>query len=507
MDTFQMLLYGFLEAISIQNLLAALIGSVLGIIIGAIPGLGSALGVALLLPLTFGMDPVTGVIMLAAVYYGCMYGGAYSAILINIPGDSAAITTAFDGYPLTQKGKAGKALFTANLSSFVGGTIGIIALTFLGPLLADFGLAFGPAEVALVILLALCSVGWLLGESPSKGIAATVLGIILATVGVDIISGQARFAFGSENLLSGLALVPMVIGMFGFSQVLTMAATKLNVGKNTKKLTIKESIPNKKDIKRSIFPWVRSSTLSTFLGVLPGAGATTAGLLSYVLEKRIGKNKKEMGKGAIEGVAAAEAGNNAASVGAFVPLLSLGIPGSATTAILLGGLIMWGLDPGPLLFQSNPDFVWGLISSMYIGNILSLIAGLALIPILMKIILVPNSLMVPIITVVCIVGSYSVNNNMFDVWIMILAGVIAFILQSNNYPIAPLLLAFVLTPRLEMSARQALNISNGNLDIFVGSTISIVTLLLITFFIMAPLILNLFKSRKRDGEDMSSFKS
>jgi len=497
METVQLLLSGFAEAISLQNMLAALIGAILGIIIGAIPGLGSALGVALLLPLTFGMDPITGVIMLAAVYYGCMYGGAYSAILINIPGDSAAITTAFDGYPLTQKGKPGKALFSANMASFIGGTIGILALTFIGPPLADLGLAFGPAEVALLILLALCSVGWLLGESPSKGVAATVLGVMFATVGVDAMSGQARFAFGSDQLLSGLELIPMIIGMFGFSQVIIMITQKLNV-KETKKLSFKESLLDKKDTKRIAIPSIRSGILGTFLGVLPGAGATTGGLLSYVLEKRVGKNKKEMGKGAMEGVAAAESGNNGAAVGAFVPLLSLGIPGSATTAILLGGLIMWGLDPGPLLFKSNPDFVWGLISSMYIGNIISLIVGLAFIPILMKVILIPNSLMVPIITVICIIGSYSVNNNMFDVWIMLFGGVIAYILQENNYPIAPLLLAFVLTPKLEMSARQAFSLSNGSLDIFVGSTISIIILLCITLFIFAPFVLKVFKKKKKE---------
>lgn len=501
MDSLQLLLYGFVEAISLQNLLAALVGAVLGIIIGAIPGLGSALGVALLLPLTFGMDPVTGIIMLAGVYYGCMYGGAYSAILINIPGDSPAITTALDGYPMTKKGKSGKALFTANIASFIGGSIGIITLTFLGPGLAKLGLAFGPAEVALLILLALCSVGWLLGESPSKGIAATALGIVLATVGVDAISGQARFTFGMENLLSGLELIPMIIGMFGFSQVLTMIAQKLNV-KEDRKLTLKESIPKKKEFKRLAVPSIRSGIIGNFLGVLPGAGATTGGLLSYVLEKRIGKNKKAMGKGALEGVAAAESGNNAASIGAFVPLLSLGIPGSATTAILLGGLIMWGLDPGPLLFKSNPDFVWGLISSMYIGNIIALIAGLAFIPFLMKVIRIPTSLMVPNITVVCIVGSYSVNNNMFDVWVMLIAGVIAFFIQTNDYPIAPLLLAFVLTPRLEMSARQAFKISNGGLDIFLGSTISIILLLMIILFIAAPIVFKFFINinKKSDGK-------
>ncbi|WP_413375478.1 tripartite tricarboxylate transporter permease [Alkalihalobacillus sp. 1P02AB] len=502
METLELLINGFAQAITLQNFLAALIGALLGIFIGSIPGLGTPLGIALLLPLTFGMEPVTGIIMLAAVYYGCMYGGAYSAILLNIPGDAPSITTSLDGYPMTQKGKAGKALFSANLASFVGGTIGIIALTFLGPMLADFGLAFGPAEIALIILLALCSVGWLLGDQPAKGIVATALGILLATVGVDTISGQARFAFGSDNLLSGLALVPMVIGMFGFSQVISMAATKLKANHKTK-ITIKESIPNKEDVKRSFLPWIRSSSLSTILGVLPGAGPTTAGLLSYVLEKRVGKNKKEMGKGAIEGVAAAESGNNAASVSAFVPLLSLGIPGSATTAILLGGLIMWGLDPGPLLFTSNPDFVWGLISSMYIGNIIGLLAGLALIPFLMKVILVPNSLMVPIITIICMVGTYSVNNNMFDVWVMIIAGVIAFLLQSNDYPIAPLLLAFVLTPRLEMSARQALNISNGNMNIFISSTISIVLLTLIILFIIGPLILKIVMRKKQKKEELT----
>lgn len=492
MEIVQLLLQGFTEAISMQNLLAAIIGAVLGIIIGAVPGLGSALGVALLLPITFSMSPVTGIIMLAAVYYGSMYGGAYSAILINIPGDAPAITTALDGYPMTRKGKAGKALFTANISSFIGGTIGIIVLTFLGPLLADFGLGFGPSEMALLILFALCSVGWILGESPSKGIAATIFGVLLATFGVDIMSGQARFSFGSENLLSGLELVPLVIGMFGFSQVLEMSRQKLKKVSGTK-VTLKESIPNKTDIKRILPTSLRSSVLGSFLGILPGAGATTGGLLSYVLEKKVGKNRKEMGKGAPEGVVAAESGNNATSVGSFVPLLSLGLPGSGTTAILLGGLIMWGLDPGPLLFQTNPDFVWGLISSMYVGNIISLIAGLALIPILMKVIQIPTSLMVPIITAICIVGSYSVNNNMFDVWVMLFAGVISFLLQSNNYPIAPLLLAFVLTPRLEMSTLQALNISNGNFSIFISSPISITILSLIILFILVPIIFRIFK--------------
>ncbi|WP_257350077.1 tripartite tricarboxylate transporter permease [Pseudalkalibacillus decolorationis] len=501
MEVFQFLFEGFTVALSFENVLAAIAGALLGIVVGGLPGLGSVTGVALLLPLTFQMDPTTGIIMLAGLYYGSMYGGSFSSILVNMPGESSAITTALDGYPLTKKGLAGKALFTSNMSSFIGGTIGIIILTFMGSFLAKIGLAFGPPEIAAVILLALCSIGWLFGENPRKGLITTFIGILIATIGVDITTGQPRFTFGSMNFLGGVSFIPLVIGMFGFSQIIEMMTQKLNKEKFNKKITLKESMLNKSEMKRIIAPSIRTGLLGSFVGILPGAGATTGSMFSYILEKRVGKNKGQMGKGAIEGVAAAESGNNSTAVGAFAPLLSLGIPGSGTTAVLLGGLIMWGLQPGPLMFQNNPDFVWGLISSMYIGNLISLLASLAIIPLLIHFIRIPNAILIPIITVLCVLGAYSARNNMFDVWLMLAAGVIAFLLISYHYPIAPLVLAFVLTPMLETAIRQSFSMSNGDPSIFVRGPITITLLSMIVLFVISPMIINVVKKKKRQEQD------
>lgn len=493
MDVFQFLLQGFAVAFTVKNLLAAVIGGILGIIVGSLPGLGAVTGVALLLPLTFNMDPTSGIIMLAAIYYGCMYGGSFSSILINIPGDSPAITTALDGYPLAQKGKAGKALFTSNISSFIGGTIGIIVLSFLGPLLAQVGLAFGPPEISVVILLALCSISWLFGENPRKGMISTFIGIMIALIGLDLTSGQQRYTFGSLDLLGGVAFIPLVIGMFGFTQIMEMMQRKQTNQTFKGRISLKESMLNKREAKRVIGPSIRSGILGGFVGILPGAGATTGSLFSYILEKRIGKNKDEMGKGAIEGVAAAEAGNNSTAVGAFAPLLSLGIPGSGVTAVLLGGLIMWGLNPGPLLFQNNPDFVWGLISSMYIGNVITLLAALAFIPFLVYFIRIPPSILTPIIILLCVIGAFAGQNSMFDVGLMLVVGVIGFLLSAYQYPVAPLLLAFVLTPMLETAVRQSFAISGGDLSIFVRGPITITILSMIVLFIIGPWLFKLVK--------------
>ncbi|SDJ85960.1 tripartite tricarboxylate transporter permease [Paenibacillus naphthalenovorans] len=489
MGILQSLLDGFVVALSIQNILAAVAGAVLGILVGGLPGLGSVTGVALLLPITFTMDPTTGIIMLAGIYYGCMYGGSYTAILVNIPGESSSITTALDGYPLARKGLAGKALFTSNMSSFIGGTIGIIFLTFMGPVLAKIGLSFGPPEIACVILLALCSISLLFGENQRKGLIAAFIGILLATIGVDPTLGQSRFTFGSVNLLNGISFVALIIGMFGFCQIIELMLQKIHAEYNAK-ITIRESILDKSEVKRILAPSIRTGILGSFIGILPGAGATTGSMFSYILEKKVGKNKEQMGKGALEGVAAAESGNNATAVGAFAPLLSLGIPSSGTTAVLLGGLIMWGLKPGPLLFTTNPDFVWGLISSMYIGNLISLAASLAIIPLLIYFIRIPNAIMIPLIIIFCVLGAYTDQNNMFDVWVMLIAGVVAFILSINRYPIAPLLMAFVLTPMFETAVRQSFDISNGDPAIFVRGPINITILTLIVLFIIAPLIVN-----------------
>ncbi|MFZ7101798.1 MAG: tripartite tricarboxylate transporter permease [Peptococcaceae bacterium] len=497
MENIQYLLQGFHTAITFQNIIAALFGGIMGLVVGAMPGLGSLTGVALLLPLTFKMEPTTGIIMLAAIYYANMFGGSFSAILLNIPGDSPAVMTALDGYELTQKGKAGKALFAANISSFVGGTIGIILLTLIGPALARVGLAFGPAEQAALILFALTSIGWLLGDDPLKGLLTTTFGLLLATVGVDQQLGQIRFTFGSVNLLSGISFIPLVIGMFGFSQVMDMMINRPDSGSlAATKLTIKESLLTGKEIK-SILPTIfRGGFLGNFVGLLPGAGATTASFFSYILEKKVGKKPEMLGKGSLNGVAAAETANNSAAAGAFAPLLALGIPGSGTAAVLLGGLMMWGLRPGPLLFTEEPDFVWGLISSMYIGNIICIFIALAMIPFVINILRIPLSILTPIVAMVCIVGSYSVNNSMFDVWFMIFAGVIAYLFNSYNYPVAPLLLAFVLTPRLEQATRQAFELSNGSVDIFLKSPIAVTFLAAIVLFTIVPIFMKKFGKKK-----------
>lgn len=498
MSNFAELLNGFIVAMTPVNLLAALVGAILGTIIGALPGIGSLAGVSLLLPLTFGMNPTTGIIMLAAVYYGNMYGGAFSAILINIPGDSPAVMTALDGYAMTREGKGGKALFAANVSSFIGGTIGIIILTALAPTLARFGLKFGPAEMVSLLLLAFTSIGWMMGEDPKYGLIATMLGAMLALIGMDPVNGHIRFAGKNIYLFSGLSFIPVVIGMFGFSQVIEIVTNRVSFDfMGGDKLTIKGSLLKKKEMKGLVANSIGSGVLGTFVGILPGAGATIASFISYMTGKRVSKNRDMFGKGAVEGIACAESSNNAAAVGAFAPLLSLGLPGSGTAAVLLGGLMMWGLQPGPRLFVEQPEFTWGLIASMYIGNIICIIIALAVIPFLTKILKVPAGIMAPVIMTLCVIGSYSTNNNMFDVYVMIIAGFVGYFLNRNNYPIAPLLLAFVLTDTLEKNFSQAFKINGGSPSIFFTKPISLGLLIFTVLFIAVPVIYKKIKAARQ----------
>ena len=497
-DIFSSLGMGFGVALQPYNIMVAAVGAMMGLIVGAMPGIGSLAGVALLLPLTFKLDPSAGIIMLAALYYANMYGGSFSAILLNIPGDSPAVMTAIDGYKLTQKGRAGKALLTAIIASFTGGTVGIVILTFLGPGLADVGLRFGPAEMTMIILMALTSIGWVLGDNPVKGLVTTGLGLLLATVGVDLSTGASRYSFGVPELMSGVSFIPLVIGMFGFSQVMLLMRdmrrgeadeAPKEEGVVQQKLTIKNSLLDKSEVKEVVPTAVKTGLFGTFIGVLPGAGATMAAFLSYIVEKKTnGRRGAEMGRGALVGVAAPEAGNNAAAAGAFAPLLSLGIPGSGTTAVLLGGLMMWGLRPGPLLFSESPEFAWGLIASMYVGNIICVFIAILIIPFLMNILRVPRRLIVAIITVVCVVGSYSVGNSLFDVGLMLAAGVVGYYLALYNYPIAPLLLAFVLAPILEKSFTASFEISGGSPAIFIQSPIAATFLAITVLICLIPIL-------------------
>ncbi len=489
MENIMHLMQGFSVLFTFQNIIVTIFGAVLGLLVGAMPGIGSLAGVALLLPLTFKFNPTTAIIMLGALYYANMYGGAFSSILIGIPGDGPAVMTMMDGFPMaTQKKRPGQALLTSNLSSFTGGLIGMLILTFMGPLLANIGLKFGPAEMTALLLVAMTSIGWLVGENPTKGVLLTMVGILLASMGMDTLSGNPRYDFGNIYLLGGIPFVPFVIGMVGFSQVMRLMSerhqeTKLAVSK----LSIKESMITLHDLRRLLPPAIRSGFLGTFVGVLPGAGATTAAFMGYAVQKSF-KSEEPLGTGAIEGIASCESANNAAAAGAFAPLLALGIPGSGTGAVLLGGLMMWGLNPGPLLFTNSPDFAWGLIASLFLANIITLIISWGVIPFLVKILSVPTKLMIPVITVVCIVGSYSTSNSMYGVLIMFISGVLGFVLNRTGYQTAPAVLSFVLAPLLESNMRKAFIISQGSLGIFFEKPISLVFVIILLVIILFPVV-------------------
>lgn len=505
MENLMSLIGGFQTVFSLENLGVCLLGAVLGLLVGAMPGIGSLAGCALLLPLTYKFNPTAAIIMLGALYYSNMYGGSFSAILLNIPGDSPAVMTTLDGYPMAKKGQPGQALLTANLSSCIGGTIGMIILTFMGPLLADIGLKFGPAEMAALMIMAMTSIGWLLGDDPIPSTISTLMGFVLASIGMDTLSGSPRYNFGNMYLLGGIPFVAFVIGSVGFSQVISlMMERNKSVEMPKDKLTLKGSMLSKHQIKRILPPAIRSGIAGTFIGVLPGSGATTASFLGYAMQKGF-KSEEPMGTGAVEGIAACEAANNAAAAGSFGPLLALGIPGSGTGAVLLGGLMMWGLNPGPLLFTNNADFAWGLIASLFIANIVALAIALAIIPSLVKILAVPVKYMVPIITVVCFVGAYSTSNSMYGVIVMVASGVMGYFFLKAGLPIAPMLLTFVLSPIFESNLRKAFIISGGSVGIFVDykeHPLSLVFLLITLAFVCSPIIKLIL--RKVKGEKVKT---
>lgn len=503
MENFALLFQGFMTALTPMNIGACMLGAVLGLVVGAMPGIGSLAGVALLLPLTYKFNPATAIIMLGALYYSNMYGGAFSAILLNIPGDSPAVVTTLDGYPMaTQRKRPGQALMAANTASFIGGIIGMLILTFMGPGLANLGLKFGPSEMTALLFIAMTSISWLVGENPIKGVVITMLGILLASMGMDTLSGAPRYEFGNMYLLGGIPFTPFVIGAVGFAQVIKLINERdsdaekkaKNADKDTK-LSIRGSMLTGHDMKRLLPPALRSGFLGTFVGVLPGAGATTGSFMGYAIQKKF-KSEEPMGTGAIEGIAASEAANNAAAAGAFAPLLALGIPGSGTGAVLLGGLMMWGLSPGPLLFANEPEFCWGLIASLFMANLFTLLVAICVIPFLIKILSVPVKYMIPIISVVCVVGAYSTSNSMYGVIVMFISGVVGYLLSKNNFPAAPMLLSFVLAPILEDNMRKAFIISGGSVSIFFTRPITCV-LMIIFFGIILVSVLRPILAKKK----------
>lgn len=488
MENLQMLMMGFGTVFTPLRLAVCMLGAVLGLIVGAMPGIGSLAGCALLLPLTYKFEPTAAIIMLGALYYSNMYGGAFSAILLNVPGDSPAVMTTLDGYPMAKKGQPGQALLTANIASCIGGVIGMFILTFTGPALAHFGLQFGPAEMTTLMIMAMTSIGWLLGDDPLRGTISTLIGFVLASIGMDTLTGAPRYHFDSLYLMGGVPFVSFVIGAVGFSQVINLMMERYSsVEMPKEKLTLRGSLLTKHQLRRLVPPAVRSGVAGTFIGVLPGSGATAASFLGYAMQKAF-KNEEPMGTGAVEGIAACEAANNAAAAGSFAPLLALGIPGSGTGAVLLGGLMMWGLNPGPLLFTNNPDFAWGLIASLFIANIIALGIALAIIPHLVKILAVPVKYMIPIITVVCFVGAYATSQSMYGVIVMVLSGIAGYIFQKASLPVAPMLLTFVLSPIFESNMRRAFIASGGSLSIFVGSKLSVAFLVITLLLVCSPMI-------------------
>jgi len=446
----------------------------------------------MLLPVTFGINPTSAIIMLAGIYYGAQYGGSTTSILVNIPGEVTSVITCLDGYQMARQGRAGPALGIAAFGSFIAGTIGTIILMFIAQPLSAIGVKFGPPEYFSLIVLALSILSYLAHGSMTKAIIMAILGIGLSQIGIDVITGRVRFTFGILDLEDGLGLVPVVMGLFGVGEVLANLEESLDV--EVFKTKIKGLLPNFRDWMDSLGAIIRGTFLGFFLGVLPGGGAIMSTFVSYALEKKLSKHPEKFGTGAIEGVAGPESANNAASSGAFIPLFTLGFPSSAITALLLGALIIHGVQPGPFLITKHPEIFWGTIMSMYIGNVMLLVLNLPLIGLWVKILKVPYKILFPFLLLLCIIGSYSINNSKFDVLIMCIFGIIGYVLRKLEYELTPLVIAFVLGPILESSLRQSLLISGGSMSIFLRKPISVTCVIIALLVLLSPIILR--RSRK-----------
>jgi putative tricarboxylic transport membrane protein len=459
------LFHGFAVVLQPYNIMLMFIGILLGVIIGVLPGLGGANGVAILLPLTFSMSPTSAIIMLSCIYWGALFGGAITSVLFNIPGEPWSVATTFDGYPMAQKGKAGEALTAAFTSSFVGALFAVIMITLVAPLVAAFALRFGPAEKFSVYFLAFCSFVGMSKEPAFKTIASMMIGFALGAVGLDQMTGQLRLTFGTESLLNGFDFLIAVIGLFGIGEILLTMEEGLQFRGRDAKMNLRVVLQTWAELPRYWMTSLRSCFIGCWMGVTP-AGATPASFMSYGIAKRMSKSGPRFGSGEIEGVVAPETAAHAAGTSALLPMLSLGVPGSPTAAVLLGGLLIWGLQPGPMLFVEQKEFVWGLIASMYLGNVAGLIVVLTCVPLFAAILRVPFSIIAPIILMFCAIGAYTVHNNTFDVVMMLVFGVIGYFLKKCNYPLAPLVLAIVLGDKAEESFRQSLLASQGGLSIF-----------------------------------------
>lgn len=489
---------GFSTALSVENLLWCFVGVLAGTVIGVLPGLGSTTGVAVLLPLTLSFEPVTGLIMLAGIYYGSQYGGTITSVLISTPGEASSVVTTLDGYQMARQGRAGAALSIAAIGSFVAAIISLVLLVALAPPFAQFALRFGPTEMLAVMILGLVTIVSFAGEKRLIGLLMALVGLLIACVGVDSGSGVARYTFGSVNLMSGIPFVEVMIGLFAVGEVLNQihqgAAAPIRAG-------FRELMITRKDLARSRGPILRGSFLGFLFGVLPGAGSTLASFMAYGIEKRVNRRRDEFGRGAIEGVASPESANNAAANANFVPTLTLGIPGGATTAVLLGAFLVYGVQPGPLLFDEQPELIWGLLTSFFIGNVMLLALNLPLAPLFAQILRVPYGYMYPIILLTSFIGAYSIQRNMFSVWVVLIFGFVGHLMKRLDLPMAPLVLGLVLGPLFEKALVQTSALGDGNLGIVFTRPIALVILVIAALQLAAPpLISRLFRrSRSTPG--------
>jgi putative tricarboxylic transport membrane protein len=495
MENFNNMLTGIATAAQPINLLYCFFGSFIGTLIGVLPGIGPVGAIALLLPVTFHVPPLAAFIMFTGIMYGAQYGGSTTSILVNIPGEASSVMTCLDGYQMARKGRAGPALGMAAFASFIAGTIGLLGLVFLAPTLAEFGLRFGPPEYFALMAFGLTLVIYLARGSLAKALMMTAFGLILASVGLDPVSSAPRFTYGIIDLRDGIGLAQMVIGLFGVSEVLL--SVEKAFAREIFETKIKNLLPNLQDWKDSLLPTLRSSVMSFLMAIIPGISVVIPTFISYSVEKRISKHPEKFGTGIIEGVAAPEAANNAAGVGSMIPLLSLGIPTGASSALVLGALLIYGLHPGPLLIKESPDVFWGVIGSMYIGNAMLLLLNLPLISIWVKILKIPYAYLFSSIILFCLVGSYTINNSLADMYIMILFGVVGYLMNKFDYEPVPLILALVLGPMMENAFRRTMILSDGSFLVFFTRPISGVLLALVLFMLVSPIF-----TKKRLAEDI-----
>ena len=487
MDVFGDLINGIAGVMTPANLLLLAAGVLVGMVVGVMPGLGPSAGLAILLPLTFGLDPTGAIVMLAAVYYGAMYGGTITSVLINTPGESASVVTTFDGYPMAKQGRAGPALVLAAVASFVAGTLGAVLISVSAPVVASMASNFGPPELFLVVMAGLLTLIVIIGRNRLLGGISALVGFALATVGLDVTTGEQRYTFGSPDLIEGIDFVPVAIGLFGVGEVLWSLYNRAHhedLAYVRVSARSRSFWPTRRDWNQSRGSMARGSLLGFFVGAIPGAGATVASLMSYSAEKAISREPHTFGKGAVPGVVGPEAANNGASAGSMVPLLTLGIPGSSATAVLLGGFLIWGLTPGPLLMEQEPEFAWGLIGSMYLGNAMLLVINIFCVPAFAQVARVPFRILGPIVILLCVIGAYAVNESVLEVGIMMACGVLGLFMRRYGFSPAALVIALVLGPLAEESLRQTLLISGGSFAIFVERGASLALLVFVVVLVI-----------------------